>query len=143
MIQRIQSVYLALVALCSAGLFGADVADTDTAIAGSEVFNDAELTVFDSPILIGGVVATILLAVAAIFLFRNRRLQMILCLVAILITLAYSAYGGLLWGTDSAGPAANPDLGVALPPLAIIFALLARRAIGKDERLVRSADRLR
>jgi hypothetical protein len=143
MIQRIQSVFLAMVALCSAALFGTNAADTDTAISGSEVFNDAEFTIFDSPLLIGGVAATMLVSVAAIFLFRNRRLQMILCLVAVLITLAYSAYGGLLWGTDTAAAAADPNLGIALPFLAIVFAVIARRAIKKDEKLVRSADRLR
>jgi len=36
-----------------------------------------------------------------------------------------------------------PDLGIALPALTLIFGVLARNYIKKDEKLVRSADRLR
>ncbi|WP_420460828.1 DUF4293 domain-containing protein [Neolewinella sp.] len=143
MIQRIQSVFLALAALCTFGLFGTDVAETPAAVAGSPVFADAHFTLFDSPILIGGVAAVGALTLAAIFLYTNRRLQKIFCNVAILITVAYAAYGVLLWSTDRAADQAEPEFGLALPLLTIVFAALAARYINKDEKLVRSADRLR
>lgn len=143
MIQRIQSIFLTLAALCSFGLFGTEAAETDTPVASSPVFGDAELTVFDSPLLIGGVIAAGLVLLIAIFMYRNRKLQSTLCTVAILLTLAYAAYGGVLWGTDPAVEQSFFDFGVTLPPLAVLFSVLAARYIKKDERLVRSADRLR
>ena len=143
MIQRIQSIFLALAALCTFGQFGTDAAETPAPVAGSPVFGDAELTVFDSPLLIGGVIGAGLLLGAAIFLFRNRKLQVTLGTVAIILTVAYAAYGGLLWETDVASDQSSFDLGVTLPPLAVLFSILAIRYIKKDERLVRSADRLR
>ena len=143
MIQRIQSVFLFLAALCTFGLFGTDVAETEAPVAQSPVFADAHLTVFDSPLLIGGAAAVGILAILAIFLFGNRKLQKVLCNVAILLTVAYAAYGGLLWYTDTAASQAGPEFGISLPVLAIVFAALAARYITKDEKLVRSADRLR
>ncbi len=143
MIQRIQTIFLFLASLCSFGLFTADVAETPAPVTGSAVFSDAQLTVYDSPLLIGGAVGAGVLALIAIFLFGNRRLQKVLCNIAIVITLAYAAYGALLWINDVAAEQAGPDFGVALPVLTIVFALLAARYITKDEKLVRSADRLR
>ena len=143
MIQRIQSIFLALAALCTFGQFGTDAAETPAPVAGSSVFGDAELTVFDSPLLIGGVIGAGLLLAGAIFVFRNRKLQVTLGTVAIILTVAYAAYGGVLWQTDPASEQSYFDLGVTLPPLAVLFSILAIRYIKKDERLVRSADRLR
>ncbi|MGB3801828.1 MAG: DUF4293 domain-containing protein [Lewinella sp.] len=143
MIQRIQSIFLALAAFCSFGLFGTDAAETPSPVASSDIFADAQLTVYDSPVLIGGVAAAGAVLLLAIFLFRNRKLQGILCTVAIMLTVAYAAYGGLLWTQDSAADQAGAEFGVTLPVLAVIFAVLASRYIRKDERLVRSADRLR
>lgn len=143
MIQRIQSIFLFLATLCTFGLFITDVAETDAPAAGQSVFADAHLTVFDSPILVGGVAAVAALSLLAIFLFGNRRLQKVLCNVAILITVAYAAYGAALWYGDSAAEQASPEFGLALPLLTIVFAALAAHYINKDEKLVRSADRLR
>lgn len=143
MIQRIQSVFLALAALCSFGLFGTDTAETPTAIPGSEVFSDAHLTLFDSPLLIGGALGAGLVTLIAIFMFRNRRLQQILCNVAIFLVAAYVAYGGLLWYNDRAAEQAQVEPGIALPLLTVVFTVLASNYIKKDEKLVRSADRLR
>ena len=143
MIQRIQSIFLALGALCTFGLFGADAAETATAVPNSEIFDDARFNVFDSPLLIGGVVAAGLLLLVAIFLFRNRRLQTVLARVALIITLAYLAFGGVLYSGAVGAAQASAAFGIALPVLAIIFAVLSARYIQKDEKLVRSADRLR
>lgn len=143
MIQRIQSVFLALGAISSFGLFGTDAAETEVPVTGSEVFADAQYDVYDSLLLTGGVLAAGLLLLIAIFLFTNRRLQVVLCNVAMLITLAYAIYGGVVWYTDSAAAQAQVDFGALLPILTILFAALAARYVRKDEKLVRSADRLR
>lgn len=143
MIQRIQSIFLALASLCTFGLFATDAAETPTQLPFSEVFADAHFTVFDSPLLVGGVIAAGIVTLAAIFLFNNRRLQGILCNIAVFVTLAYAAYGATLWYNDAASAQSSVELGIALPFLAIIFAILAAGYIKKDEKLVRSADRLR
>ena len=143
MIQRIQTIFLALASLFTFGLFATDAAETASPVAGSAVFEDAHLTVYDSPLLIGGVIAAGALTLLAIFLYGNRKLQLNLGRVAILITVAYGAYGVLLGVTDLAADRASVDFGVALPVLAILSCVFALRYITKDERLVRSADRLR
>ncbi|PPK85818.1 uncharacterized protein DUF4293 [Neolewinella xylanilytica] len=143
MIQRIQSIFLALAAICSFGLFGTDVAETAAPVVSSEVFADAQFDVYDSPILIGGVIGAGIVLFLAIFLFRNRKLQMNLCYVGIFLTMAYAIYGALLWIQDTAAEEAGVEPGVTLPILAVLFSVLASRYIRKDEKLVRSADRLR
>ena len=143
MIQRIQSVFLFLAAGACFGLFGTDAADTDAPVASSEVFADGSFTVFDDPVLIGVFALAGVLFLADIFLFRNRNLQIALSRVGLFLVGIGVGYGGYLWYTDSAGASATPDFGVALPVLAFIFAVLAAFYIKKDEKLVRSADRLR
>ena len=143
MIQRIQSVFLFLASLCSFGLFTTDVAETKVNVSGASVFADAHLTIFDSPLLLGGAIGAGVVTLIAIFVFGNRRLQSILCKIAVFLTLAYVAYGGLLWSSDPGASTAEVEPGIALPILTIVFAILAARYIGKDEKLVRSADRLR
>ena len=81
------------------------------------------------------------ISLIAIFLFKRRPLQATLCLAAILanivwyIVLAVMIQQGLL--------AESLPLTAALPILAAIFCLLARRGVLADEKLVRAADRLR
>ena len=143
MIQRIQSIFLLLGAGSCFGLFGADAAETDTPVAASTLFADAEFNLFDDPVLLALYTLAGLGLLAAIFLFRNRKLQMNLSLGAILLVLLGVGYGVFRFVGDVAADAAGPDFGLVLPGLAIIFAGLARKYIQKDEKLVRSADRLR
>lgn len=144
MLQRIQSIFLALASLLTFGLFGADFAETPGPAAASEVFSaDGEFDVYDSIILMGGVLAAGLILLVAIFLYGNRRLQVVLCNVGIFLTAAYLIYAILVWATDPAAEQTYVDFGLALPLLAIILTVFAGTYIKKDERLVRSADRLR
>ena len=143
MIQRIQSIFLLLGSGACFGLFGTDVADTPAPIIGSDLFTDAEYDVFDDPVLLGAFGLAGLLLLAGIFLFRNRKLQTKISLAAVALVAIGTAYGIYQFVSDVAADSATPDLGVGLPALAIVFAILARNYINKDERLVRSADRLR
>lgn len=143
MIQRIQSIFLLLASGACFGLFGTDAADTPAPVATSDLFKDGSFNVFDDPILIGIVVLAGVVFLADIFLFKNRKLQVTMSRVGLVLMLIGAAYSSYLWYADSAGATATPDFGIALPGLAIIFAFLAARFIGKDEKLVRSADRLR
>lgn len=143
MIQRIQSIFLLLASVACFGLFGTDAADTPGPVTDSALFNDGSFNVYDDPILIGIVVLAGVLFLADIFLFNNRKLQITLSRVGLVVMLLGAAYSSFLWYSDSAGGAATPDFGIVLPVLAIVFAFLAARYIAKDEKLVRSADRLR
>ena len=78
-----------------------------------------------------------------IFLFKNRKLQMSLSIVAIVATVIGLGLGLFSFLNDSANEQAALGLGSLLPILMIIFSFLGWRSIKKDESLVRSMDRLR
>ncbi len=144
MIQRIQSIFLFLASASFWGLFALPIANSDTSMAG--IFSDQLYTILDNPILIvltclGGV-----LALAAIFLFKNRPLQrklgfgvitMAILTILVAILLVYQDTESVLDGNI------NEGFGLGLPVFAIIFALFANRYIKKDDKLVKSMDRLR
>ena len=96
---------------------------------------------FQSLALFGIQILASAISLIAIFLFKRRPLQATLCLIAIVvnfawyIVLAVMIQQGLL-------PESLP-LTSALPILAAIFCLLARRGVLADDKLVRAADRLR
>lgn len=143
MIQRIQSIFLFLGSLSLFSLFGLPVADTEAPQAASAIFADGEYTIFDDPVLLGLVALAGALLLADIFLFRNRQLQIRLSWVAIALVLAATAFGFYRLSADSAQESATFASGTLFPLIAVIFAYLAKVFINKDERLVRSADRLR
>lgn len=81
-----------------------------------------------------------------IFFYQDRKLQIKLAYLSIVAVLAFS-----FWLAQSIKQitniqsfnANNYGIGALLPSLAILFIILAIRAIRKDENLIRSADRLR
>jgi len=155
MIQRIQSVWLFLASIAIFLLFlfpyiqFADPAGIAKAVkitglyrsTGTEVVLEQAFTA-----LTIGTVVVALIPLAIIFLFNDRKRQLTYCYIAIVIILAYSFWlvetakdviGGLQLEMQNYG------LGVLLPSLSILFLVLAAKGIRKDERLVKSADRLR
>ncbi len=144
MIQRIQTIFLLLGAGSCFGLLGLPVAETDQAVeGGNSFFADQAYTIQDSGALLGIFLAAGLLFLGGIFLFRNRPLQMRLSLTSLFLVVLGVALGIYLYVQDPAAAQASVEAGVGLPALAAVFALLAYRFIKKDEKLVRSADRLR
>lgn len=155
MIQRIQTLYLLIAAVLVGLIIFIPMANYLS--SGSEY----ALTAFgivsaDS----GGSIATlpylaVLAAVAAlipfvtIFLFRNRLLQIRLCIVEIVLLAGvvglqvyYLYHGGSAFGASDAHSTSYSFVNI-FPLIALILMWLAVRAIGKDEALVRSLDRLR
>lgn len=143
MIQRIQSLFLLLAAGACLSLFALPVADTDKVQADSVLFADSQFTLFDNPVLLGvfGLAGAVLLL--GIFLFRNRKLQMNLSWLSIALVLGGIGFGFYLLSQDAAQSLATFAAGTLMPAVAIVFAYLAKMFINKDEKLVRSADRLR
>jgi hypothetical protein len=146
MIQRLQSIFLLFASGSCFGLFGTDAADSDVKLDNSILFSDASYNVFDDLVLMGTFGLAGVVFLADIFLFRNRPLQMKLSMLAVALTVTGVAYGAFLYFTDTTAEisaAVTPDVGLALPVITLIFGILARNYIQKDEKLVRSADRLR
>lgn len=147
MIQRIQSIFLFLASASSFGALAAPFATSESAIATSSIFQDARYTAQDSMALLILFALAGLVALIAIFLFRNRVLQSRLSLLGAIVALAGAVWAIIAAMQDKAVEAATAAIdygfGMALPVLAIIFAVLASRFIRKDDKLVKSMDRLR
>ncbi len=145
MIQRIQSIFLLLASASLGGTFALPFADSSAPVADT-VFADSLFSVFDSmPLMIGFGLAA-LLALVAIFLFNNRKLQKNIAMVSAILTLAATgfAFGRYMKEAEQlTGVTIDDEPGIFLPAVGLILAVLAIRYINKDERLVRSADRLR
>ena len=155
MIQRIQSIYLLLTSIASV-LF----------LSGNflSFFNDSGSRIFmnyrgiwtamqegapqnlESQIIIPVVaLLIIILSVAAIFLYKNRKIQIRFTLATIILSAALIAL--TTWFAYSAGEkyqaVLSPGIRTFLPLIILLFSILAYLGIRKDENLVRSYDRLR
>lgn len=146
MIQRIQSIFLLLAAVASFGLFKLPFASTNNVVANS-LFDDRIFNIQDHPALIGFLAGAGLLALIAIFLFNNRSLQLKISRVAIVANIVGIVFGVFLFmQAGAAMPESvvpNDELGMWLPLISTIFAGLGIYFINKDEKLVKSMDRLR
>lgn len=154
MIQRIQSIFLLFSALLGAYLLfwgGPFYTATQGATTASVDFLSVDINgvrVNDSVslLLLAGIT---LLALGAIFLYRNRQLQIKACwlgtgLSLLLGLMAFLRYRSVMSQLGEGGPV-NGSLGLsfAVPFLMIACFLLALRGILKDEALVKGMDRLR
>lgn len=87
-----------------------------------------------------------LLPLISVFQFRKRKLQVLLGNITIIANLGILALAYLVINRLNAslpGISVSYSTGILFPVIAIVFLILANGAIRKDERLVRSADRLR
>ena len=144
MVQRIQSIFLFLSSASFFGLFGLPLATSEESMTG--LFADQVYNIFDNPILIGITSLGGVLALVAIFLFKKRPLQIKLGYGVLTIAILLILVAGLLVFQDTSSELTSEideRLGLVLPILAIIFVILANRFIKKDEKLVKSMDRLR
>lgn len=153
MIQRIQSVYLALAILSVALMFAFRIsfAETTAGLAEITVYGATlngeplSMTWFILPPYVYNILIILILATSLV-LFKNRRRQLLLGRLSYLLILAYFVV--LYFAGDAlAGEvgAENPSYGAGtyFPIIALTFTFLANRAIKKDDDLVRSLDRLR
>lgn len=136
MIQRIQTVYMILVVLLIGALFFwfPDVQDE----AGNALYST------DEPLFLILMIASIVLAISAIFSYKKRQRQFVLNRLNILcnfILLGVFVYRSLTVSGEAF--VSEKGIGMFLPILSIVFLVLANRAIHKDENLVKSVDRLR
>ena len=145
MIQRIQSLFLLIVSLSFLGHFLWPLATSN--ISGGKFLADKVFDINDHVVLLGLVILGAGLALINIFLFNNRPLQLRLGYILIILGILFPLVGVFSFMNDTAqmsdSAQINDQLGIYLPILTILFAILANRSIKKDENTVRSMDRLR
>ncbi len=136
MLQRIQTIYLLLAVIVSAGLiFVFSIWENS---AGEDVFAQDQLLIF------GMFLASAAISMVSIFMFKNRRLQFVLGRLNIILNfflLGVFVY----WSLTLPGEMdiSEKGIGMVLPIISIVFLVLANKAIKRDEDLVKSVDRLR
>ena len=158
MIQRIQTVYLAIVAILSATVLFAKVG---TYMVGAKMvawFNNfafnAEGTTVESagPWALGVILLmVILLNIVSIMLFNFRMRQLRLTIFSTILLVGYvTTYAFFAWLYQGKLEAAGVEdvsyhlsFMALLPVVSIILNMLAIHGIRKDEALVRSLDRIR
>ncbi len=157
MIQRIQSVFLLLLALAMLSLLALPLWHKIDPLTGQELTLTAFGYVSKGVALPGGTgpvwligslaAASAALAVYEIFQFRYRLRQLLLGTVNLLLITATLGAEFLFYtkGEQLLNIKLEGQIMVAfyLPTLALVLNLLANRFIRRDEQLVRSADRLR
>ena len=146
MIQRIQSVFLFLASGACFGLLALPFAKSSEAIAQSAFFADGIFSIVDHPAIMGIFLGAGVLSLVSIFLFNNRTNQARVAQLAIVANIIGLILAVVLFMQDSATQGAvtvEDQFGLYLPPIALVFLFLAIRAIRKDDKKVRSMDRLR
>ncbi len=157
MIQRIQTLFLALAALLNAaGLFlplwSAGSADNEQIIHGLSVsqgetsmmfmdHSDGVMMAAHTAFVVLSIVGTIWLMVV-IFQFNNRPKQMRWAFMGML-AICLEILALVLLTMKVQAEESGPEYGWAAPLLALVLTWLAARRIKKDEDLVRSVDRIR
>lgn len=136
MIQRIQTIYMLIVALIGGVLplfFSLYVQQ------GNAIF------AYTNDLFVGVMFAvSAVLAIIAIFGYKKRQNQFVLNRLNILINLTLLGVFVYRMLTSSGENAiSEKGVGMVLPVLSIVFLFLANKAIQRDENLVKSADRLR
>ena len=145
MIQRIQTLYLLLASGSFGASFLAPFATSEIAVPAT-VLADSRFEVADNALMSIGLGAAALATLAAIFLYRNRRLQIRSAWAALALAVLGVIAGVIAFMQDGATIGAvevEEQIGVGLPVIGALATVLGVRGIGRDEKLVRSADRLR
>ncbi|MGI4749643.1 MAG: DUF4293 domain-containing protein [Janthinobacterium lividum] len=156
MIQRIQSIYLLAASLILFALFLFPLInnlilnghpDSIMVTGIYEIINGTRTKTSSFIMLSIATVIAALLPLAGIFLYKNRKRQSAYCYIVVVLIIGYSFYlAETVKSFIGEGITLRPEnygLGMILSSLAIVLVILAVKAIGRDEKLVRSAERLR
>lgn len=160
MLQRIQTVYLALAAAASGlafffplahfyGGFDETKGNFRFYISGMKnMINEPHgfPSYYTAPLIVV-LAVSILLSVFTILKYRNRMFQMRLCAfnilsIIVLVMLVFFFYVPKITAITGIDPAYQV-FGMVLPLVTLLLLVLAYHAIRKDEALVKAADRLR
>ena len=145
MIQRIQTIFLLLAGGAFGALFALPFASTTTAETEG-IFSDSVYNIMDNPALLALAIAGILISLVAMFSFRKRPVQMKLGYLGMVVAILIPVVALLFFSSQVEGLSDQPttdELGMFVPGLALIFFIVANYFIRKDDKLVKSMDRLR
>ncbi len=139
MIQRKQTLWLLLSTICGGLSFKLPFYN-GTVKAGTVGIKGAELTATDNIWLLTLTIATIAVALTAIFLYKNRKQQLILTFVGLVLSIGLAAVYYLYTKDFESG-------GIALTALLTIGTIagffFALKGIRNDQKLIRDLNRLR
>ncbi len=146
MIQRIQSIFLLLTAVCLGLLFVLPFGSSKS--SGEGILQDGLFNIHDHTAMLILTALGCLLAVGGIFMYNNRTLQIRFTYFLIMICIFIPLVGVIVYLNATQEPAVQSvdvkeQFGLAMPILALVFSFLAKRNISKDDKLVKSMDRLR
>lgn len=157
MIQRIQSIWLLLSSLCLFGLFlfpylmYSNPVGLGKSIYVTGVFSSLNNVQTKESSFLVLTIAAVLLAlipIGIIFLFRNRKLQLKLILLEVILICLFAVWMWVsasgIWDMNNEDiKVSNIGVGYFLLPVSVLFLSFAIRGIRTDEKLIKSADRLR
>ena len=145
MIQRKQSLWLLLAALVNAGLFYFALYKSDIIQNGITVVQNVRVN-DHYPSLIVALVITLIPAIA-IFMYKSRTKQRNMALFAVVANIGFIASTLMRVSNLNNGTSAPVNgtywIGSVLPIISVVFLFMAISGIRKDEKLVKSLDRLR
>ena len=136
MIQRIQTLWLLLASICAFASVKLPFYFGSLEVPGPTI----TITPYDNFMLLVFVIATALIGLVSIFLFSNRSLQIKMCVVGLVLSLANLMHYFLYMKNFKTG---GLSLYSILSFLVPVFFILAIRSIYKDQKLLKSLDRLR
>lgn len=149
MIQRKQTIYLLLALLALVVCLSLPIGQIEPKGMGIPMvwynyglLNDRSVIARPLPFI--DLVITGILSLTAIFLYKRRPLQAMLCTISYLLLVAWYAYYFIVLYLDFQDHGTwGFRFAACLPLVAIILLVMAKRGIKADERLVKSMDRIR
>lgn len=149
MIQRIQTIFLAICTVVYTFFFFIPLKSVNTDTGVKELFisspfnNDFSYTATFS-VVSGFIMIGIAASIAAIFSYRQRYLQMRLCLILMVISAVCTLLLAFTQSVEHYGSAEIRSVpAIIMLASTIVFALLAKIYIQKDIDLLKKADRIR
>jgi len=138
LIFRKQSLWLLLASLLSAGVFFFDLYRIPV---GTEAAKELKVANHFPSLLIALVMVA--LPLITVFMYRDRKRQIRFCAVSMLSCASFVSLTLFRVSNDDAAGSGSYWIGGILPVVAMVFVVLALMAIRRDDKLVRSTDRLR
>lgn len=148
MIQRIQTIYLLVAAILMAVTAFSPIINFQEGLTlfSYGVENSQGIVVFPTWGIVSMAGLSALLSLITIFLYKNRKKQNKMTLTALAVTLFYFVTAAVYMSSYMKGDCSlyvSVSYGIFLPIISSIALLLASKNIRKDEKLVKSLDRLR
>ncbi len=136
MIQRIQTLYLLLAVVISAGLIFVFYLWTNN--------DGVEIYAKDDYLYLGLFIGSALLSLISIFSYKKRKTQFMLGRLNIILNfILLGIFVTQSLNLSGETNVSEKGIGILLPVFSIVCLALANKAIKKDEDLVKSVDRLR